>query len=169
MRQLAGWFPAIILPAATADQVRVLLLSNSDAGISAGTWVLFLIANIGALFLGTPDSPTARLQMALAFGLTAALERLGLSPHEVVGVGDAENDHAFLNMCEFSAAVSNALPALKDRADLTLTRDHGAGVAELIDHMLTDDLAQFDGRARRHQILLGTRRNGKTSRHCVEW
>lgn len=96
-----------------------------------------------------------------ATGLTAALERLGLSPHEVVGVGDAENDHAFLNLCEFSAAVSNALPALKDRADLTLTRDHGAGVAELIDHMLADDLAQFDGRARRHQILLGTRRNGR--------
>jgi hydroxymethylpyrimidine pyrophosphatase-like HAD family hydrolase len=100
-----------------------------------------------------------------ATGLTAALERLGLSPHEVVGVGDAENDHAFLNLCEFSAAVSNALPALKERADLTLTRDHGAGVAELIDHMLADDLAQFDGRARRHQILLGTRRNGKTSAH----
>ncbi|MBL9083578.1 MAG: HAD hydrolase family protein, partial [Planctomycetales bacterium] len=80
---------------------------------------------------------------------------------EVVGVGDAENDHAFLNLCEFSAAVSNALPALKDRADLTLTRDHGAGVAELIDHMLADDLAQFDGRALRHQILLGTRRNGR--------
>lgn len=33
-------------------------------------------------------------------GLVAALERLGLSAHECVGVGDAENDHAFLLACE---------------------------------------------------------------------
>src|SRR5215471_3195797 len=31
-----------------------------------------------------------------ATGLRAALKELGLSPHNVVGVGDAENDHAFL-------------------------------------------------------------------------
>ena len=31
-----------------------------------------------------------------ATGLAAALAELGLSPHNVVGVGDAENDHAFL-------------------------------------------------------------------------
>ena len=31
-----------------------------------------------------------------ATGLAAALDELGLSPHNVVGVGDAENDHAFL-------------------------------------------------------------------------
>jgi HAD superfamily hydrolase (TIGR01484 family) len=41
-----------------------------------------------------------------ASGLGAALEELGLSPHNVVGVGDAENDHAFLRMCERSAAVA---------------------------------------------------------------
>ena len=34
-----------------------------------------------------------------ATGLAAALEELGLSPHNVVGVGDAENDHAFLRRC----------------------------------------------------------------------
>ncbi|MBA4015876.1 MAG: phosphoglycolate phosphatase [Pirellula sp.] len=95
-----------------------------------------------------------------ATGLAAALERLGLSPHEVVGVGDAENDHAFLNTCEFSAAVANALPSLKDRADLVLANDHGAGVAELIDHILADDLSDFAGRALRHQFLLGTTRSG---------
>ena len=46
-------------------------------------------------------------------GLEAVLERLGLSAHNCVGVGDAENDHAFLSICEFSVAVSNALPAVK--------------------------------------------------------
>ena len=39
-----------------------------------------------------------------ATGLAAALDELGLSPHNVVGVGDAENDHAFLALCECRAA-----------------------------------------------------------------
>src|SRR5690349_24454479 len=37
-------------------------------------------------------------------GFTAALADLGLSPHNAVGVGDAENDHAFLSLCEFAVA-----------------------------------------------------------------
>ena len=35
-----------------------------------------------------------------ATGLAAALAQLGLSPHNAVGIGDAENDHAFLAICE---------------------------------------------------------------------
>ena len=54
-----------------------------------------------------------------ATGLMAALEELKISPHNVVGVGDAENDHSFLKLCERSAAVSGALPALRDTADVT--------------------------------------------------
>ena len=41
-----------------------------------------------------------------ATGLLAALEELKISPHNVVGVGDAENDHSFLKICERSAAVA---------------------------------------------------------------
>src|SRR5262249_21294171 len=39
-----------------------------------------------------------------ATGLTAALADVGLTPHEAVGVGDAENDHAFLSLCECAVA-----------------------------------------------------------------
>ncbi len=67
-----------------------------------------------------------------ASGLDAALKSIGLSPRNTVAVGDAENDHAFLRYCECSAAVANALPALKERADLVLALDHGRGVIELI-------------------------------------
>ena len=49
-----------------------------------------------------------------ATGLAEALRELGLSPHNVVGVGDAENDHAFLRLCECRIAVANAVPMLKD-------------------------------------------------------
>jgi HAD superfamily hydrolase (TIGR01484 family) len=99
-----------------------------------------------------------------ATGLAAALEELALSPHNVVGVGDGENDHAFLAGCECAAAVANALPAVRDRADLVTRGDHGAGVVELIDRLLADDLADLQGRLARHAILLGRREDGAEER-----
>ena len=79
-----------------------------------------------------------------ATGLAAALLELGFSAHDAVGVGDAENDHAFLTMCEIGAAVANALPSLKEGCDLVLQGDHGAGVEELVERLLADDLASLD-------------------------
>jgi hydroxymethylpyrimidine pyrophosphatase-like HAD family hydrolase len=79
-----------------------------------------------------------------ATGLRAALDELGISAHSVIGFGDAENDHAFLAICERSVAVGNALPALKERADIVTKASHGAGVAEVIDQLLADDLAAYD-------------------------
>jgi hydroxymethylpyrimidine pyrophosphatase-like HAD family hydrolase len=78
-----------------------------------------------------------------ATGLDAALDDLRLSRHNVVGVGDAENDHAFLSRCACSVAVANALPALKERCDLVTTASNGAGVAEVIDRLVTADLADL--------------------------
>jgi HAD superfamily hydrolase (TIGR01484 family) len=76
-----------------------------------------------------------------ASGLKAALEELGLSPLNVVGVGDAENDHAFLRICGASAAVANAIPALKQTSDIVLEGNHGAGVVELVDRIVAEDAA----------------------------
>ena len=95
-----------------------------------------------------------------ATGLVAALNELGLSAHNVVGVGDAENDHAFLSACECAVAVANALPALAERCDLVTTADHGAGVVELADQLVADDLAQLAPRLLRHAIELGNASNG---------
>ncbi len=88
-------------------------------------------------------------------GLDAALNALGLSEHNVVGVGDAENDHAFLAHCEFSVAVANALPAVKETADFTTHADRGAGVVELIDMILEDDLAPRNSSLPRRMIPVG--------------
>ena len=52
-----------------------------------------------------------------ASGLRSALKDLGLTTEQVVAVGDAENDHAFLSCAGCGVAVANALPALKERAD----------------------------------------------------
>ncbi|MGZ3601163.1 MAG: HAD-IIB family hydrolase [Ktedonobacterales bacterium] len=106
-------------------------------------------------------------------GLIAALDALELSPHNVVGIGDAENDHALLSTCECGVAVANALPMLKERADMVTRGDHGAGVVELIERILASDLRELDGQlARRHAILLGTDDSGQqvllpSQRTCV--
>ena len=76
-----------------------------------------------------------------ASGLLAALDELGLSAHNVIGVGDAENDHAFLNACGCGVAVANAVPALKETADVVMATERGAGVAELIDALIKDETA----------------------------
>jgi HAD superfamily hydrolase (TIGR01484 family) len=71
-----------------------------------------------------------------ASGLQAALEHLHIDRAAVVGIGDAENDHAFLDFCGWPVAVQNALPALKERA-LTVTRgEDGQGIAEIAEMLL---------------------------------
>jgi HAD superfamily hydrolase (TIGR01484 family) len=75
-----------------------------------------------------------------ATGLKAALTELGLTPSQAVGVGDAENDHTFLSECGLSAAVANALPAIKKEVNVVLQGDHGAGVRELIEKVLKEDV-----------------------------
>lgn len=87
-----------------------------------------------------------------ATGLAHVLEKLEISPQNVAAIGDAENDHAFLDSCAFAVTVDNALPALKERCDLVMSGDHGAGVVELIDRILADDLLGLGARLPRKQI-----------------
>jgi HAD superfamily hydrolase (TIGR01484 family) len=78
-----------------------------------------------------------------ASGLEAALGLLKLSPHNVAGIGDAENDHSFLRYCGCAVAVANALPLLKESADFVTEEPRGAGVAALARRMIADDLAEL--------------------------
>jgi len=74
-----------------------------------------------------------------ATGLSTALSELGLSAEHVVGVGDAENDEAFLMSCGFSVAVANAIPRIKQIADLITEQEHGPGVVEVIERILAGE------------------------------
>jgi len=94
-------------------------------------------------------------------GLVAALEELNISRHNTVGIGDAENDHAFLKMCEFSAATANALPGLKESVDFVTKKDHGYGTEELIQALLKDDLKSI-GASDRHLISIGKFEDGES-------
>jgi HAD superfamily hydrolase (TIGR01484 family) len=88
-------------------------------------------------------------------GLESALSEMGFSAHNVVGIGDAENDLSMLAACECSVAVGNALQSIKDYADITVKQDHGKGVVELIDRLLDNDLNDCSQQLKRHNLLLG--------------
>jgi hydroxymethylpyrimidine pyrophosphatase-like HAD family hydrolase len=95
-------------------------------------------------------------------GLKAALEAMRVSPHNVVGVGDAENDHALLAACECGVAVANALPMLRERADWVTTATNGAGVMELGERLIANDLSDLAPRLRRHDLEIGVDERGET-------
>jgi HAD superfamily hydrolase (TIGR01484 family) len=81
-----------------------------------------------------------------ATGLAGALADMAMSPANVVGIGDAENDQALLRWCGFGVAVANAVPLLKQQADLVTQAADGEGVAELATRLLATDLADLDPR-----------------------
>lgn len=78
-----------------------------------------------------------------ATGLAAALATVGIAPEHVIAVGDAENDHALLEMCGLPVAVANALPALKEKAAWTTPHSAGAGVVDLIEAVLRGELDSY--------------------------
>ena len=126
---------------------NIVLDSIRDLGLE-----LNVVFNKGAVMVLPPD-------INKSTGLQRVLHEMGLSVHNTVGVGDAENDHAFLKVCELSAATGNALPSLKAAVDLVLKKDHGAGVVELIDRLLDDDL-QSCKTTSNECLMIGTGENG---------
>src|SRR5918994_5615231 len=71
-----------------------------------------------------------------ATGLLPALAALGLTHERTVGVGDAENDQAFLRACGLAVAVANALPSVKELAHVVTEGARGAGVVEVIEALI---------------------------------
>lgn len=69
-----------------------------------------------------------------ATGLREILKILRLSPHNIVAIGDAENDHELLRSCEFGVAVGWGSPALMAAADYIL---HGSGPEAVAQYLLT--------------------------------
>jgi hydroxymethylpyrimidine pyrophosphatase-like HAD family hydrolase/energy-coupling factor transporter ATP-binding protein EcfA2 len=90
-----------------------------------------------------------------ASGLRAALKDLQLSPHNVVGIGDAENDQSFLQICGCSVAVANALPSIKETSDIVTAGARGDGVREIAVRLIDNDLADVLLSASRHRVILG--------------
>jgi hypothetical protein len=90
-----------------------------------------------------------------ASGLAAALRELGLSPRNLVAAGDAENDHALLDMAEYSVAVANAIPTLKAVADRVTDAPRGDGILEVIADLIEHDLANAPPARERRKLVIG--------------
>jgi hydroxymethylpyrimidine pyrophosphatase-like HAD family hydrolase len=65
-------------------------------------------------------------------GLKSMLRRLHLSPHQAIGIGDAENDHELFDACEKGVAVGWGSAALRSRADEVIDGTGPSSVAAYI-------------------------------------
>src|SRR5207253_514103 len=95
-----------------------------------------VVAENGALLY----DPLTQSVQPMAVPPPPALEALHLTPEQTIGIGDAENDQAFMRLCGLSVAVDNALPAVKEMADVVLPFARGAGVTRLIEMLLAGEL-----------------------------
>ncbi|MGH7793779.1 MAG: HAD-IIB family hydrolase [Candidatus Binatia bacterium] len=96
-----------------------------------------------------------------ASGMDYALRKLGFSPHEAVGIGDAENDHSFLERCECAVAVANAAPSIRELAAFTTKGEAGQGVAELVEELIANDLSRMHGRLEKNLVTIGLGPDGR--------
>jgi hydroxymethylpyrimidine pyrophosphatase-like HAD family hydrolase len=91
-------------------------------------------------------------------GLAAGLAELGISAHNAIAIGDAENDHSLLAAGELGVAVANAVSALKAGADIVLAEADGAGVASFLRGPVLAGRERVH--PRRWRITLGTLADG---------
>lgn len=113
--------------------------------------------NCGAVMLLPPGATKGT-------GLAFAMHELGFSEHNLVAVGDAENDFSLLKLAELAVAVPHALPRLKAVADLVLTPDPldpGTGINQLLLQLLSRRGPEHVQRPER-RIVLGYTRDGET-------
>ncbi len=114
---------------------------------------LQLIFNLDAVMVLPPG-------VNKASGTKVALRKLGMSPHQMVAIGDAENDHSLMRLAECPVAVSNAVDSIKSIAAFVTDAPAGDGVIEVIDGLMADDLASVAPQLTRHHVALGTRPDG---------
>lgn len=88
-------------------------------------------------------------------GLQEALLSLGLSTHEAVSIGSEANDHSLLGVSECPVALADALPVLRKRAAFVTSGEADAGVVELIEALVRDDLEEARTRISHDSLLLG--------------
>jgi hydroxymethylpyrimidine pyrophosphatase-like HAD family hydrolase len=158
-----------VLAAAPPEEFATMLAAKDVGPLHSGRVIVSTLEDYQGTVLETIRELGLELQMIFnkgslmvlpsgvnkATGLKAAAEKLCLSVHNIVAVGDAENDHAFLSACERGIAVANSLSSLKETADFVTRWPSGKGVSELIDLMVREDLAHVPAKRDRDSVLLG--------------
>src|SRR5262250_984662 len=109
----------VIVGTARADETAA-REALSTAGISCD-----LVANRSALML-LPSG------VSKGSGVEHVLRFLELSPHDVLALGDAENDLALFDACGFSACPGDSVPTVRERVDWVLPGGAGPDVGRAI-------------------------------------
>ena len=117
-----------------------------DAVASVGTRLEF-VYNRGSLMLVPPG-------ISKGTGVRQAIQALGLSFHDVLAIGDAENDLELFEACGWTACPGNAVRELKDRADFVFPGDNGHSVAQAIVGPILGDRLPL-ARSSRHRVGIG--------------
>ena len=94
-----------------------------------------------------------------ATGFQVALDMLRLSPRNAVAIGDAENDHALLQLAEVGAAVEWGSQALQAAADLMIGGTGPSAVAEYVRTIATSGRMPIPPKPRR-RLRLGYTEDG---------
>ena len=87
-------------------------------------------------------------------GVQQALRVLGLSPHDVLALGDAENDLPLFDACGFSGCPGDSLAAVRERVDWVFPGVHGAGIAAAITEQILPERLIVQ-QSPRHRIAIG--------------
>ncbi len=86
-------------------------------------------------------------------GLRHLLDTLGVSLHNAVGIGDAENDHELLAVCEHGVAVSWGSSRLKEAADFVIVGNGPDAVADYLEQISVDIRIPADSSSHRKVVL----------------
>jgi hydroxymethylpyrimidine pyrophosphatase-like HAD family hydrolase len=138
--------------APAVDRALVDALRSRDIGFRTGEVILAgsggdsveVIQEIGRLGLDHQVVANRNELMVLpagvskGTGLRAALDELQISSHNVIAIGDAENDLSMLETAEIGVAVGNAIDSVRQHADLVLDAEGGEAVAAFLRGPLID-------------------------------
>jgi hydroxymethylpyrimidine pyrophosphatase-like HAD family hydrolase len=138
----------VVVEADAGDAARILAI------IRRLELPLVLLFNRGRLMV-LPEA------ISKATGVRHALTISRLSPHNTIAIGDAENDHQLLLVCEVGVAVAWGSEALKAAADYVLPGDGPAAVAGYLRAIASRRRIPAPQKTRR-QLLVGSTDQGRT-------
>lgn len=160
---------APLVPQALADEIRrrgipiAVGQSVVEAEASAASEILAVIRQLElpqVLIFNRSRLMVLPSGVNKAAGLREALRAMRLSPHNAVAIGDAENDHDLLEICELGVAVAWGSQALKSRADEVLEGSGPEAVAPFI-RELAGQPRLSPQRVGRRRVLLGEDSKGR--------
>ncbi len=112
------------------------LLPNEDLKrieelIASSQWSHLSVVKTGfAIHLMEP-------QLSKGSGLKIILDKMGLSPNDLLCVGDAPNDLSMFEFAHWSVAVGGAFAFVAKSADVVSPHPHGETIEPLVDAILT--------------------------------